>query len=480
MPDLTLPSQPADTVEPAPVAAGPVLSATRLVALLVGVFLPLTDFFIVNVALPTIDHDLHASPGMLQLVVAGYGTAYAVLLVLGGRLGDAVGRRPLFLAGMAAFTVASLACGVAPSVGLLVAFRVLQGAAAALMLPQVLSTIQATTEGEPRARALGLYGATGGIATVAGQLIGGLLVSANIAGTGWRPIFLVNVPVGLIGLVIAARVVPDSRSEAPAPVDRQGTILLAASLLALLVPLTEGRSLGWPVWTIVLLAAAVPLAAAFVWTERRTEVAGRVPLLPLAILAVPSLRRGLIIAVPFFCGFGAFMFVYALALQDGAGQGPLRTGVTLLPMAIGFLAGSLSMSRLVARFGRSVITAGAAIQAVGLLALAAGLVASWPDPGFLVLAPGTLLAGVGQGLVMTPLFRLVLSDVPVAQAGVGSGVLVTTQQTALAVGVATLGSAYLSLAPATDLGSLHAAAGVIGVLIVVAVGVAVGSRRLPD
>jgi MFS family permease len=479
MPDLTL-SVPraAEAVEPAAAPSG--LSAAGLVALLVGVFLPLTDFFIVNVALPTIDRDLHASAGMLQLVVAGYGTAYAVLLVLGGRLGDAIGRRRLFITGMAAFTVASLACGLAPTAGLLVGFRVLQGAASALMLPQVLSTIQATTEGESRARALGRYGATGGIATVAGQLLGGLLVAANIAGTGWRPIFLVNVPVGLVGLAVAARYVPDSRSEAPAPVDRRGTALLAASLLALLVPLTEGRSLGWPLWTIVVLAAAGPLGAAFVWTERRTEAAGGVPLLPLSILAVRSLRRGLVIAVPFFCGFGAFMFVYALALQDGARLGPLRTGVTLLPMAVGFLAGSLSMSRLVARFGRTVITAGAAIQTVGLLALGGGLVASWPHPGFLSLAAGTLLVGVGQGLVMTPLFRVVLSDVPVAQAGVGSGVLVTTQQTALAVGVATLGSAYLTLSPATRVGSLHAAVGVMAVLVVVAVGVAVGSRRLPD
>ena len=214
-----------------------------LVAVLLGTFLPMTDFFIVNVALPTIDTDLHASPGMLQLVVAGYAIDYALLLVVGGRLGDGFGRRRLFMAGMAAFTLTSLACGLALTPGLLVGARVLQGVASAMMLPQVLSTIQATTAGDSRSRALGLYGATGGLAVVAGQLLGGLLVSANIAGLGWRPIFLVNVPVGVVGLVLAARFVPDTRSDAPAPVDKAGTVLLGGALLCLLVPLTEGRSL---------------------------------------------------------------------------------------------------------------------------------------------------------------------------------------------------------------------------------------------
>src|SRR6185437_10646479 len=284
-----------------------VLTTPGLVTVLIGAFLPMTDLFIVNVALPTIDRDLHASAGMLQLVVAGYALGYALLLVVGGRLGDAVGRKRLFLIGMAAFTVTSLACGIAPGIGVLVAARVLQGAASAMMLPQVLSTIQATTSGQARARALGCYGATGGIASVTGQLLGGLLVSADIGGLGWRPIFLVNVPIGLAGLAMTVRLVPDTRSEDPAPVDVRGTLLLGVATLSLLIPLTEGRSLGWPAWTFVLLIVAPVAAVAFVRAEQSLEERGGVPLVPISLLRLPSMRRGLLLAVPFFTGFGGFM-----------------------------------------------------------------------------------------------------------------------------------------------------------------------------
>ena len=268
------------------------LTTPGLVTVLIGAFLPMTDFFIVNVALPTIDRDLHASAGMLQLVVAGYAIGYALLLVVGGRLGDAVGRKRLFLIGMAAFTVTSLACGIAPGIGVLVAARVLQGAASAMMLPQVLSTIQATTSGQARARALGCYGATGGIASVAGQLLGGLLVSADIGGLGWRPIFLVNVPIGIVGLAMTVRLVPDTRSEDPAPVDVRGTLLLGVATLSLLIPLTEGRSLGWPPWTFVLLIAAPVAAVAFVRAEQALEDRGGVPLVPVSLLRVPEHAPG--------------------------------------------------------------------------------------------------------------------------------------------------------------------------------------------
>ncbi len=226
------------------------LTTAGLTVILVGVLLPMIDFFIVNVALPTIDTDLRASQPLLELVVSGYATAYALLLVLGGRLGDSIGRKRLFLIGMAAFTITSLACGLAPSATFLVVGRVAQGASAAFMVPQVLATIQAATTGERRTRALARYGATGGLAAVLGQVLGGLLIAANIDSLGWRPIFLVNVPIGLAGLVLAKRYVPDTRHGAPAPIDGPGTILLGLTVLAVLVPLTEGRSLGWPAWTI--------------------------------------------------------------------------------------------------------------------------------------------------------------------------------------------------------------------------------------
>jgi EmrB/QacA subfamily drug resistance transporter len=456
------------------------LSPLGLFTVLLGVFLPMTDFFIVNVALPTINRDLHASSGMLQLVVASYTIAYAVLLVVGGRLGDAIGRKRLFLAGMAGFTLASLACGIAPTVGILVAVRALQGATAAMMVPQVLSTIQAKTSGSERARALGMFGACGGIATVTGQLVGGLLVSANIAGTGWRPIFLVNVPIGIAGLILASRVVPETRSPAPARIDVTGTALLASALLMLLVPLTEGRSLGWPPWTLVLLGLSPITAAAFVVVERRQERTGGVPLVPFSLLRVPSMRRGLLLIMPFFTGFGGFMFVYALTLQDGAHFSPLKTGASLVPFATAFLIASLSTARLVDRFGRRVITTGAVLQAIGLVGLGATYLATWPGLSPWLMMPGLVVAGFGQGLVMSPLFRLVLSEVQPAQAGAASGVLTTTLQSSLALGVATLGSLYLAESGATHLGDLSAAMLTLGLLVVIAVLVSLQSRRLPD
>ncbi|GHG92120.1 MFS transporter [Streptomyces lanatus] len=427
-------------------AAPPSLGGLGLFTVLLAAALPLIDFFIVNVALPTIGHDLAASEAVLELVVAGYGLAYAVLLVLGGRLGDLFGRRRLFLGGMAAFGLTSLACGLAPSAWTLVAARVAQGAASAAMLPQVLATIQAATSGPRRAKAMGLYGATAGLSMVAGQILGGVLVAADIWGTGWRSVFLVNVPVVLVGLFLAARAVPETRSQHPEPLDGPGTVLLAAALLTLLAPLTEGRAAGWPLWTWLSLAAFPLVAWAFYTVERRADRAGRTPLVPPSLFGLLSLRRGLLLIVPFSIGFSGFMFVIAVALQQGAGLGPVGAGLALVPMAVAFFCVSLAGPRLVARFGTRVVTAGAAIQAVGVGLIAVAAWRSWPGLGLLELLPGAAIAGAGQALQLPVVFRIVLSEVPPARAGVGSGVMITTQQSALALGVATLGTLFLSLA----------------------------------
>lgn len=428
-------------------AAPPSLGGLGLFTVLLGAALPLIDFFIVNVALPTIGHDLAASEAVLELVVAGYGLAYAVLLVLGGRLGDLFGRRRLFLGGMAAFGLTSLACGLAPSAWTLVAARVAQGAASAAMLPQVLATIQAATSGGRRARAMGLYGATAGLSMVAGQILGGVLVAADIAGTGWRSVFLVNVPVVLVGLFLAARAVPETRSQRPEPVDGPGTVLLALSLLTLLAPLTEGRAAGWPLWTWLSLAAFPFVAAAFYAVERSADRAGRTPLVPPSLFELVSLRRGLVMIVPFSIGFSGFMFVIAVALQQGAGLGPVAAGLALVPMAVVFFFVSLAGPRLVARYGTRVVPAGAALQGVGVALMALAAWRSWPDFGFVELLPGAAIAGAGQALQLPVVFRIVLSEVPTARAGVGSGVMITIQQSALALGVATLGTLFLSLVP---------------------------------
>jgi MFS family permease len=452
----------------------------RLVIVLLGAFLSIADFFIVNVALPTIDRDLHASAGMLELVVAGYAVAYAVLLVTGGRLGDSFGRRRLFLIGLTLFTLLSLACGLAPNAGLLVAARMAQGAAAALMVPQVLATIQATTTGESRTRAIAWYGATGGIAMVVGQAVGGALVDANIAGLGWRPIFLVNIPIGLIALALARRVVPETRSETPSRPDLPGALLVAATVLAIVLPLSEGRALRWPLWSELLLAAAPVLAGLLLVTERRLERRGGVPMLPPSLLAITGMRRGLLLAIPFFTAFGGFMFVYAVAVQQGAGLSPLMAGLAMVPLAVGFLLTSLSTPRLLARYGRRIMTAGAGIAAVGMVGTGLVTWLVWPHLGIAVLAVPVAVIGIGQGLVMSPLFGVVLSDVPVTRAGTASGTLGTTQQTALALGVALLGSLFLSLGDRPDIGMREAFLVIIGLQIVASGIVATLTRLLPD
>jgi MFS family permease len=422
------------------------LGLTGLVILLCGGFLPLLDFFIVNVALPTMDATLHASAPMLQLVVAGYGVAYALMLVVGGRLGDAIGRRRLFIIGVAGFTLSSLLCGIAPSIGALVALRVVQGLSAAMSQPQVLATIHATLDGPRRARAISLYAAMGGIAASVGQLFGGALVQANIAGLSWRPIFLVNVPVGVAVLVLSRRFLPATKSPDPAGVDHLGTVLLGITMVALLVPLTEGRALGWPAWTWMLFALAPVAAAAAVWVERRIEHRGGAPLIAPSLVRLPSMWRGLVLAIPFFCGFGAFMFVFALAVQDGLHYSPLRSGIALAPMTVAFLAGSLLAPRLLARFGGRTISVAMAAEAVALVALAVQVVRQWPHIGTFSMSPELVVGGFAQAVTLVALFRTVLADVPHRLSGIGSGILVTVQQAALALGVASIGSLYLSAA----------------------------------
>jgi MFS family permease len=453
------------------------LNPLGLVVLLAGVFLAMTDFFVVNVALADIGRDLSASSSALELVVAGYAVAYALFLVIGGRLGDAFGRRRLFVLGMGAFTATSALCGLAPTANTLVAARVLQGVSAAAMVPQVLATLQATTTGAERARALSAFGATGGLAAVFGQLGGGLIVAANLGGTGWRPVFLLNVPVGIAAIVLALRVLPDTRSDRPAQPDLVGAGLLGLTVLAVLVPLVEGRSQGWPLWGWVSLAAAVPLGLGLIRAERRIERAGQVPLLPPSLLQLPGIRRGLAIALPFFTGFGGFMFVYAELTQIVLGWSPLRAGLALTPMAVAFLVVSLSTARLVARWGRDVITAGGVLQGVGLVVVALTVHAAGAGLDPVALAPGLLVAGIGQAMVMSPLIGVVLADVPAHAAGAGAGLFSTLQQTALALGVALYGTVFLELLPRIGEGQAYVTAA--AVQIVSAVGVVAMSRRLP-
>ncbi|WP_053656675.1 MFS transporter [Streptomyces sp. MMG1121] len=468
------------TTTPSPTrkAAPGALTPLGLFTLLLGTALPTIDFFIVNVALPTIEHDLHAPPATLEMVVAGYAVAYAVLLVLGGRLGDGFGRRRLFLWGVAGFGLTSLACGLAPGAWWLVAARVAQGAASAALLPQVLATLHATTSGERRARVVALYGSVGGVSVVLGQVLGGVLVAADLAGTGWRAVFLVNVPVAIAALVCALRAVPDSRAERPARGDLAGTALLAATLIALLLPLAEGRATGWPLWSVLLLCAAPLLAAAFYAVERRGERAGGSPLLPPSLLTAPQVRRGLLLGLPVFIGFAGWMFVSAVTLQQGLGYGALRAGLTLVPMGVAQFAASMLAPRAVRRFGGRAVALAAAVHIAGLATVAGtALLGPWPHLSPLLLAPGLVLCGVGQGLELPLYYRILLAAIPARLAGTGSGLAATLQQSGLAVGVATLGSLFLSLAP--GLGMREALAVVLAVQAAGLAGLGWLGLRLP-
>lgn len=444
------------------------LSGGGLFVLLVGAFLPVLSFFIVNVALPAIGSDLHASSAGLQLVVACYGVTNAALVVVGGRLGDGFGRRRLFVTGLIGFTVMSLFCGLAPNLGLLLAARAGQGLFAALMTPQVLATITATRTGEERTRAIGMFGAAAGVAAALGQVLGGWLVSADLFGLGWRSTFLLAVPLGLVALAFAHRLVPETRAEHRLPIDAVGAGLLGLTLVVLLFPLSEGRPLHWPVWIWALLALTLPVGVALGLHQTRSERLGRTPLVPPSVLALREMRIGMAVALVFFTSFGGFMFVFAIATQTGAGLTPLQGGLALAPFAAAFLAVSVVGPRLQHRWGASIIARGWVTIVVGYALLALTTLATWPHLTPLDIALPMVFVGLGNGLVMLPLMGVVLNQVPSHQAGLASGLLITAQQTCLALGAATLGTLYLTLA-ATSLGAGHALVTVCGLLAVVAV-----------
>ncbi|MFT4084285.1 MAG: MFS transporter [Nocardioides sp.] len=413
-----------------------------LTAALTAVMVPVMSFFSVNVALGEIGQDLSASAGMLQLVVAAYGVVYASLVVIGGRLGDSYGRKRALVAGLTLFALTSLLCSVAQTPGELVGARVLQGVAAAFAMPQVLATIHASTDGEHRSRAIAWFGATAGIATSLAFLVGGLLTDSPV---GWRAIFWVNAPVTAIVLIGIVRYLPETKAPHRTDIDLTGAGLLGATMTLLILPLTEGRALGWPTWTWICLAAVLPVGGAFVAWQDRLGRHGGLPLIPLPLFRFRSIGVGLLIAAPFFVAFGGFMFIYSLVAQ-AAGMSPLRIGVSLLPMSLAFLGASLVAGRLVPRYGASVLSVGSLIAVLGYAAV--GWTVAHTDGAFTLgdqVAP-MVVAGLGLGLVMPPLMGIVLGGVDGHLAGLGSGLIITTQQAGLGLGSAVVGSLYLSQA----------------------------------
>jgi EmrB/QacA subfamily drug resistance transporter len=416
-----------------PVARGQAVSWAPLLVILAGTFVTFLDFFIVNVALPSIASELHADTSAVSLVVAGYALSFAVGMIPGGRLGDRYGRRRMFTLGLALFTLTSALCGLAPTVGVLVAARVLQGAAGALITPQVLALIGAVYSGEARTKAFAGYGFAMGIAAVLGQLLGGALIHADLLGSGWRAIFLINVPVGLIALPLVRRTVPESRGS-QSRLDLGGAGLVTVTVAAVVLPLVEGREHGWPLWTWLTLAASPLLAGAFVAHQRGRAM----PLVPLSLFRVRSFGVGSLTAFTFALVPAAFFFVLALYLQQGRGYGALFSGVVFTAVGVGYFAALRFAAPIAARLQHQVLAAGAVLVAAGCLLLAAEAgAASSVD-----LVPGLALVGFGIGLVLVPLSATVLAGVDPQQAGSAAGVLSTAQQVGAALGIAVIGVVF--------------------------------------
>jgi EmrB/QacA subfamily drug resistance transporter len=408
--------------------------AGTLPAVLTGVFITVLDFFIVNVAIPATQRDLHAGSAAIEWVVAGYALAYGSGLILGGRLGDIHGRRRMFMLGMGLFTLASIACGLAPGAAALIAARVVQGAAAALLSPQVLAIVRTAYTGPAQLRAINAYALTMGLAAVFGQLIGGVLIHTDLFGLGWRACFLINVPIGIAVLAVARRVIPESRVPEAVRLDLGGAALVTSALVATLLPLIEGREQGWPLWTWVSFAGAAALFIAY-GRRRRYDA----PLIDPALFRQRAFTTGLFTALAFTMGMAAYFLIFALYAQQGRGLDALEAGLVFVPIGAGYLGASLLAPRLVARIGLQTIALGGLTRALGLGVLYV-LVAQDVAIGWLV--PVLVLDGIGMGLALAPIMATVLSRVAPQHAGAAAGALTTAQQVGGALGVGVVGIVY--------------------------------------
>jgi EmrB/QacA subfamily drug resistance transporter len=404
----------------------------------------LIDLTIVNVALPTIRTDLGASGTQLEWVISAYMLAFAAALIISGSFGDLLGRKRVFIAGIAIFGLASLAAGLSQTPDQLIAARVVQGVAAAAMIPQLLGTFRSIFDGEERGKAFGLYGAVLGFASAIGLVLGGVLTEADLFGWGWRTVFFVNIPVALISLVAAIRVVPESSDPEAGRPDLAGAGLLAGAIVAIAYPLLEGRSLGWPAWTWVMLAGGVgALVVLVAFTERRPR-AGVAPLLRTRMFRIPAFSAGLLVQAAFSAGLQGFSVVFVVWIQSGMGFSPLGAGLTLLAFSIGsFLLAPVAVP-LAQRYGRRILSLGGFLMAAGVLGVLLGAsdVGTGSDPWPVV--PGLVLAGAGLSLLVIPLVNVVLAAVPHEVAGGAGGVFSTAQQLGGALGVALVGTVFFS------------------------------------
>ena len=470
---MALPTRPIRTAPAPDDTTTPHGSWLTPAVLLLGQFMCIIDVLVTNVAMPSIAASLHASGASLQLVVGGYTIAYAMLLITGARLGDRYGRRRAYLAGVLVFTAASLACALAPDSQALIGFRLVQGAGAAVLVPQVFSIIQLNFTGPARARALSAYAAVLSAGAVTGLVLGGVVVTANLFGTGWRPVFAINVPIGIALAAAVPRLVPPDETSRDASaagrtkkLDLAGLATAACAVLLIVLPLVLGHQERWPAWCFACIAVGAVLAAGFVLIERRVAARGGDPLLNLAVLRAPALPSGLVTLAATQIGYGGLLFAYTLHLQAGLGESALRAGLSYLPFAAVFGLAGYNWRRLPAAVRRVLVPAGLTVGILAYLALAAGLHGAGlhgagPARGHRRSHLGLALTavGLGLGLSVSPLLTQSLTNVPAARAADASGLLTTTVQLGQLLGVAVIGSVYLSRAGSTPgSGPAHAAA----------------------
>jgi len=416
------------------------------VILLVGAFLPPLDFFIVNVALPSIRGELGASSSVEQLVISSYAALYAVTLTTGGRLGDLYGRGRMFFLGLVGFAAASALCGFAWSPWALIAGRILQGVTAAVMAPQALASVQAIFPDSEKPLALSFYGAVFGLAAIVGQVLGGVLISLDLMGLGWRAIFLVNLPVAILVMLFGIPLLKETRAQNARKLDLGGMTLSVVTLGALIVPLIEGREAGWPLWSWLSLIT-VPVLARFFWRyESRLAREGGAPLLDPAALRAPGLGRALLIA-PLFYAIGTFFLLFSVYLQNALHTSALKVGLVFLPFGAGYLLGPLATPFGKRLLGAYVTPIGMGLEVVGVLGLA-GLIATTPNgvyPAPAPLAAVLFAIGFGQGFVLPPLMRMVTGRVAPAFSGMIAGIASSTLQVGTALSVAVIGGIFYTV-----------------------------------
>jgi EmrB/QacA subfamily drug resistance transporter len=413
-----------------------------LAVVLAAECMDLIDSTVVNVAAPQIAHQFHASSTSLQWIVGGYPLAIAVGLITGGRLGDLVGRKKMFIIGAIGFVAASTLCGLAPDTGTLIVARLVQGAFSALMLPQGFGVLREVFPPAEQQGAFAIFGPVIGFSAVLGPIIGGSLIKWNLFGSGWRLVFLVNVPLGIAAIIGAIRLLPASRPDHETKLDLLGTTLVSAFAVLLVFPLIQGREYGWPWWTFTMMAASVAVLIAFAVQQKRRDAAGNAPLVTPSVFSHRGYSGGMLFAILFFAGFGGVLLCFTLFLQVGQGFTPIHAAVCTIPMTAGLVIGSaLSGALLGPKFGRLTLQAGVVVSAIGWLILVDTL-RGHHTIGFVGWIPGLLVAGLGFGLIVAPMFDIVLASVTDSETGSASGVLNAGQQLASSIGVAVLGTVF--------------------------------------